>query len=114
MTPPAPPADLNSVATERWTAVVRILEQRGVLPDTDLGQLRRCCWLWARWVDLAAWIDKAGTAHVVKGADGKAVGAANWPQVSTVIQIEAQLARLEERLGLATRAPEPPAKAASW
>lgn len=97
-----PPIDLNPIAAERWAEVLRILERQGALSGVDLGQLRRYCWLYARWVDLSTWIDAHGTTHAVRDADGKPVGAANWPQVNTIIQIEAQLARLEERLGLAT------------
>ena len=102
-TPPAGrpkcPTFLSPYAKTTWKALVPMLDQMGVLSLIDGRTLARYCELWAKWRDLAQFVQKNGTAYEYVTQSGESHWRA-FPQAKDLSSISDSLLRLEKQFGL--------------
>ena len=96
---PTCPAFLSPYAKTTWKALVPMLEQMGVLSKIDGRTLARYCELWAKWRDLAQFVQANGTAYQYETNSGESHWRA-FPQAKDIVTVSDSLLRLEQQFGL--------------
>ena len=93
------PTWLKKLAKKKWTELVPLLENMGVLAEIDSTVLARYCDSWAWWKDLRKTIEKEGECVTSYNKNGDEYVTQN-PKVNIALKISAQLAKLESQMGM--------------
>lgn len=99
----APPPLLRSNARAYWDSMAPMLIQMRVLTAADVNTFARYCNLLARYKQLDEFLMEkgaSGTTYVIKDGNGKARGAAEFPQAWEYRQVLNQLLTHEREFGL--------------
>ena len=88
------PELLKGRAREMWDDLSERLIRVGVAGELDRNALARYCLLWARWMDLEAFVAKNGEVYEANGLRKL------HPEAAEARQLAALLARLEDGFGM--------------
>lgn len=97
---PRCPNWLNQQARKVWKQIVPQLNAMGVLTKIDCNTVARYCDCFARWKQMAKWMDEHGEVYPEKDNEGKTVGVRSWPQTNLYHKLGQMLGRLEAEFGL--------------
>ena len=92
------PTWLSPEGKRAWKRVVKQMSAMGILTLADVNIVARYCETWSRWRRAHAFVMEHGEGYESK-RDGKTI-VLKFPQMNVASQLNSELTKLEDRLGL--------------
>jgi len=94
------PAWLSHEAKGVWKQTTELLDEMGILSNTDTNALARYCHMFVRWKEAEKFIEEHGEVYVVRDKLEEIQSIRQYPQVVIAHKLALALLRLEQEFGL--------------
>ena len=97
---PRRPKWLAGEARKKWSEVIKILDEMGVLTVADGDVVGRYCEMHSWWVQLRAFVAQYGEGYPVKNPKGEVISYRQFPQAVLCVKVLVRVDALAAELGL--------------